>query len=418
MQTLVQGCNALSGILLVWVLPRETAYAWFTVVSSMMVMVSLLSDSGMTSAANTLGGPIWQERARFTQVIAAVRRQQRWLTGFAVLIVVPWLVVLLQRLNTPTWVTGLAALAVVLFAWPMAAAQIFGNVNRLHARLRPQLLAELATSCTRLLLTVGVLVIAALAGWSVGPVFVGVVFAAVLSALLYYSMVERQAEQVLDQSPPLTGEFDSAIRRIAYSTAGFTVYYCLQGQLSLWLISWLGAAAQVADVGALSRLGLLFSLASGPLVQVVGPAFARSTDCAQLRRQLLQVCALYAVFAAAILLLVTLLPGPVLWLLGPQYGHLGAELPLAALGLTAAGYSGIIWGLVLARGWVKSSALIIPVGLAAQLAGVLIFDFSTVTGVLGFNLFITVPAVLLACVITARGFSRWKTQSGNGKMKP
>jgi hypothetical protein len=62
---------------------------------------------------------------------------------------------------------------------------------------------------------------------------------------------------------------------------------------------------------------------------------------------------------------------------------------------------------VLARGWVKSSALIIPVGVATQIAGVFVFDFSTVAGVLGYNLFFTAPSVLLAVFIVRRGLRDW-----------
>ena len=107
----------------------------------------------------------------------------------------------------------------------------------------------------------------------------------------------------------------------------------------------------------------------------------------------------------------TLLPGPVLWLLGPQYAHLGAELQLAALVPAAAGLSGIVWGLVLARGWIRSSAWVVPIGLSAQIAGCFLFDFTRVSGVLGFNLFIMVPVLLLACLVVWRGLANWREQT-------
>lgn len=421
-QSLVQGINALSGILLVWFLPRDTSYAWFTVASSMMLLATLLTDAGMMSATNTLGGPVWQEREKFSRVIQAVLRHQRGLVALAVFIVVPWMLVLLQRLHGPLWATSLAAVAVMLSAWQTSSAQIFSSVNRLHSMLRPQLIAETTTAVIRLLLTVGCLVAAWLCSGNTdiesfvgrvppGPIFAAVLLAAALPSIYFHFSVKRSALKVL---APVTGpahEYDADIRRIIRQTSGFTIYYCLQGQMSIWLISWFGVSAQVADIGALGRLGMLFAVASGPLVQIVIPSFARSTDRHQLRRLVFRVCGSYALFAASILLLVTFMPGPVLWLLGPQYGHLGSALPLVVLGLTSAAYSGIIWGLVLARGWVKTSALIIPVGLAAQLAGVFIFDFTSVTGVLEFNLFTSVPAVLLACIIARTGFSRWKEVS-------
>ena len=187
----------------------------------------------------------------------------------------------------------------------------------------------------------------------------------------------------------------------------FTLYYGLQGQVSTWLISLHGSSTQVADVGALSRLGVLFSLATAPVVQVATPAFARCRERDKLRRQLLLTGGLFVLFSGGILLLVTLLPGPLLWLLGPQYAHLSMELRLAALVPAVTGLCGITWGLVMARGWIKSSALVVPAGIAAQVAGVFLFDLTTVSGVLEFNLFVLLPILLLACLVIWRGFGKW-----------
>jgi hypothetical protein len=65
----------------------------------------------------------------------------------------------------------------------------------------------------------------------------------------------------------------------------------------------------------------------------------------------------------------------------------------------------------MARGWVQSMTLVIPVGLAAQVAGLCLFDLSTVSGVLSFNIFASVPTVLLACFMIARKFRHWDGSS-------
>jgi hypothetical protein len=114
--------------------------------------------------------------------------------------------------------------------------------------------------------------------------------------------------------------------------------------------------------------------------------------------------------------LAILLPTPILWLLGPQYSHLGNELRFTVLGLIVSGYSTITWGLLMARGWVQSMTLVIPVGIAAQIAGLCLFDLSSVSGVLGFNIFTSVPPMLLAGFIIWRKFRRWKAQD-TGKVK-
>ncbi len=412
-QGLVQLCNALSGLLVVRFLPRESAYAWFTVASSMLIMVALISDSGIAGALQAVGGPLWEDRPRFSTVVHAARGWQRWMTKAAVLVVVPWMLVLLRSLNMPVWCMVGASLLLLVFAWPAAEAVLFSHVNRIHSRLRPQLVAEFSSAFTRLILTAGSIGFAwwisggSLASSPAGA-FLSVLMAAVVASLILYMLVRREALCLVDAQDPASNEFDGQIRSLVAGSVAFTLYYGLQGQVSMWLMSLHGASTQVADVGALGRLGVIFSLASAPVVQFAAPAFARCREREKLSRHLLLTVGMFVLFSAGILLLVTVLPGPLLWLLGPQYAHLTMELRLAALLPAVTGLCGIMWGLVMARGWIRHSFLVVPAGIAAQVTGLFLFDLKTVTGVLGFNLFILLPVLLLACLVIWRGFCQWK----------
>lgn len=415
-QGIVQGCNALSGLLAVWFLQRESAYAWFTVASSMMIMVTCLSDSGISAAVQAVGGPLWQDRTRFSRAVGAVLRAQHWLVAGACLVVIPWMTVLLVRLQAPVWSMVTAAVLVTVFAWPAASAQIWSHVNRLQQRLRPQLMAEIGSAASRFVLTVISLgSLAFLAHGTLASVpaaaFLGVLACACVASFILYHLVRREAAVWVDEHELGAHEFDSAVRVVVAGSAAFMIYYGLQAQVSTWLISFHGTTAGVADVGALGRLGVLFGLAGAPVVQLAAPAFARCAGRAALLRQLLTVCGLYALFSSIVVAAVTVMPGPVLWLLGPQYSHLGFELRLAALMPAVTGLCGIVWGLVLARGWVRSSALVVPVGLAAQLAAALFLDLSTVAGVLSFNLFILLPVLGLGAFIIWRRFVAWPSDS-------
>ncbi len=411
-QGIVQVCNAFSGLLAVWLLPRESAYAWFTVAGSMMIMVTCLSDSGISAALQAVGGPLWQDRARFSRVVGAVLRAQRWLVAGASLVVIAWMLVLLHRLQAPVVGMACAVVLVAAFAWPAAAAQIWSHVNRLQQRLRPQLLAEVSASASRLVLTAASLGVLLWAGGGTldsmpALAFVAVVACACAASFALHHLVKRAAAGMVHRDECGSHEFDAAVRRIVAGSAAFTIYYGLQGQVGTWLISFYGTSARVADVGALGRLGVLFALAGAPVVQLGVPAFARCQGRAQLLRQLLVVCGLYGLFSLAVVVVVTLLPGPVLWLLGPQYAHLGFELRLAALAPALTGLCGIVWALVLARGWVRSSVLVVPVGLAAQVAACAFLDLSTVTGVLLFNLSVMLPVMALGAFIIWRRLAAW-----------
>jgi len=42
----------------------------------MLAIITLLSDSGISVATNAIGGPVWQDYLKFTQVISAIMRQR------------------------------------------------------------------------------------------------------------------------------------------------------------------------------------------------------------------------------------------------------------------------------------------------------------------------------------------------------
>lgn len=412
-QSLVQVCNALSGMLAVWFLPRESAYAWFTVAGSMMIMMTLLSDCGITAAVQAVGGPVWDDRSLFSQTVKAVRRWQGRQVLAAVLVVIPWMLVLLHQMHAPAWSMVLAAVLLAGCAWPAAAGQIWSHVNRLHSKLRAQLKAELAGAGVRLLLTAAVLggtcwFMDDLPARLPAAAFILALAAACAATCLMHHLLRRVAAQLVDVEVQDSLELETRVRGIVSGTVVFTIYYGLQGQVSTWLMSWHGVADRVADVGALGRLGLFFALATAPVVQIAMPSFARCRERGQLLRQLGLVCGCYLAVTLGGLLLVAMLPGPVLWILGPQYAHLGAELPLAVLVPAAGGLTGLAWGLVMARGWGQSSAWVLPAGLSGQIAGLFLFDLTTVSGVLAFNAFILLPVLLVSGVIIWRGVQNWE----------
>ena len=63
-----------------------------------------------------------------------------------------------------------------------------------------------------------------------------------------------------------------------------------------------------------------------------------------------------------------------------------------------------IWTLNASRAWIVGSWLYVPLTLGTQLLLIPFIDFSTVTGVLTFNLFSAFPSLLLNIGLSYRGF--------------
>ena len=111
-----------------------------------------------------------------------------------------------------------------------------------------------------------------------------------------------------------------------------------------------------------------------------------------------------ALFSVIVLAAAAFFPDQFLLILGNRYTHLHRELVLMVGGAVLIAFGSTLWMLNSSRAWINGSWLYIPLTLATQIALIPFTDFSTVAGVLTFNLIATVPAVLLNLWLSYRGF--------------
>jgi len=68
-----------------------------------------------------------------------------------------------------------------------------------------------------------------------------------------------------------------------------------------------------------------------------------------------------------------------------------------------------LWSLNSAKAWIAGSWLYIPLTLATQLALIPATNFSSVSGVLIFNLVSAIPSLVLNLILSYRGFRSFRT---------
>jgi len=74
--------------------------------------------------------------------------------------------------------------------------------------------------------------------------------------------------------------------------------------------------------------------------------------------------------------------------------------------------TGTFWALNASKAWVAGSWLYIPLTLLTQIALIPFTDFSSVSGVLIFNLISAAPSVLLNLALSYRGFRTFAPVTG------
>lgn len=396
-QAAVQVIGFLSGILLIRHLDQRQ-YAYFTIANTMQGTLNVLADIGISVGLVSIGGRVWQDRNRFGQLIRTASNLRRKLGAIAALAVTPILFLMLVKNGAPIPFTlVLIALVLVGLAIQLALG-VLSAVPRLLSDIRRIQTIDLVGAVARLLALGALMFMFLDSGVAV----------AVGSATLFlqYWMLRRYAARAIDLDAPENEEDRAAMQRFIRKLAANAIFFCFQGQITVFLISFFGRdVSSVAEVGALGRLAMVFTVLTNLLTNVFGPAFARCHDPRRLRWQYAAIVGGVTAFSIALISAALLFPGAFLYVLGGKYAHLDRELVLMVSGAVIGALTGTFWTLNASKAWIAGSWLYIPLTLTAQVALIPITDFSSVRSVLIFNLLSAIPNLLLNLALSFRGFA-------------
>lgn len=396
-QVAVQAMGVASGILLVRSLTK-TEYAYFTLAFSMQSTMSILADSGISISLSSIGGRVWQDRQRFGQLINTALRLRRYLAAVAVIAVAPILVWLLIRNGSPWLYASVITLTVVAGLNYQLLSGVLMIVPRLHSQIKRVQTLDALAAAVRLALLIAAYFIFLNAAVAIG--------ATIVSVIVQYGLLNRWASDSIDKNAPINKEDHSAMLGIVKHQAPNAVFYCIQGQLTVWLISVFGNTQSIAEIGALGRLSVIFAIINSTMSSVVLPAFARCQSPRELRIRYFQVCGGFCALGLSLIAAAALFPDQILWILGSKYAHLRHELLLMMIMAAFSNVIAAMWSLNSTKAWIRYSWLNIPSVILTQVALLTVLDVSTVRGVILFGIFSLVPNFLLNSILTYRGLSQ------------
>jgi O-antigen/teichoic acid export membrane protein len=412
-QTLTQLAGLAAGILLVRFMPVQQ-FALYTLATSVVSFFGFASDLGSTSSLFYF----YQRTARtgedFQPYLAAVLSLRRvaFLLGAAgVLVAFPR-----AAAGKGFGLGDVAAVtaALLLCVWFQIASSVRILAARLVGHYGRAYRAEVAGGGVRLavaLLMVGASLLRAWLG------MLGSALAAAATAMLAGSpaTAPRPAAPAADPAAAADaapggahslGPYRRQILRYLVPSLPGALYFSIQGPLVVWLAATFGGARNIAEVGALGRLGLIVGMFSGLTGVVLLPRLARIVDERLYLRRFLQYGGLLLALALGMLAVAVLFPGALLLILGKHYSGLHRELLLviAGAGLTLLG--GYVVSVNLGRSWNRWETLAVLLYIAAQAGFVAVLPLGTTAGVLQFNLLSAAAGLALQLAITAVGFWR------------
>ena len=394
-QAVVQILSFVSGILIIRSVSQQE-YAYFTIANTMQGTLNLLADIGISAGVMSIGGRVWQERHRFGELINTGMQLRKQLALVACVVVTPIMYLLLAH-NGATLPYRLVLVALVVAGLlPQLASGVLSVVPRLRSDIGRIQTIDFSAAALRL---VGLLAFIWLLNAATAIAIAMVTF------FVQYLMLHHYAASVVDLHASSDPEDRQVLVRFIRKLAPNAVFYCLQGQITVFLISiFASRVSSVAEVGALGRLAMIFAVLSNLLANVFIPAFARCHQAGKLRLLYGGVVGGVTAFGILVIVLAVLFPDQFLFVLGNKYTHLRGELILMVAGAVLNAIAGAMWGLNSAKGWISGAWLYIPATLTTQVALIPFVDFSSVHGVLFFNVISAVPSVLLNLVLSFRGF--------------
>lgn len=394
LEILIQAMSFAAGILIVRALPKAE-YAWFTIANTMQQTMNTLADNGISSGLTAIGGRVWNDRSRFGQLLRTAMRLRRVFALLAMLVVMPFLAWLLLGAGAkPAYTTVLCA-AVLIGLYFQLTIGVLIVAPRLHYEVRRVQNMNFWSAALRLALILGAYAL------FLDPL-VAIIAGTICFAFQEW-LLRRWLSSYVEKDTPPNPAYRREILGIVKHQAPNSIYYCVQSQLMIWLISIFGSASNVAEVGALGRIAMIFTMLGSLMMNVVEPRFARVQEPRLLFRRYWQILAGVGVVSGALLLVTALFPRALLWILGPQYAHLEAELFLMILGAVLGWILGVMYQLNVTKGWIVSPWLLIPIGVVTEAILIILLDLSQVRNVLLMGIYATFPGFLLNYWRTRRG---------------
>ncbi|SFH06415.1 lipopolysaccharide biosynthesis protein [Pontibacter chinhatensis] len=380
-QVLLQIIGFGTSILLVREMPKAD-YAMYTVLFSIQAMLNILSDSGIMIGFNAIGGKVWQNKTKFASLLRTVAYIRIRVTIIAFVFTSIYGTSVLLRQGASPLQTTLFVIGLLLIVFPEVYKSFTQQALLLRKEIGNVQIASVLYQGSRLFLIIAVFTL-----FEFGLTIYSVLGVTILSVWASALFILQKSKHIRDQSAELNSNYKSSLFRYLRLNWHNALFFSFQGQISIFLLGLLGTTSNLAEIGALSRFTIVYTVLLALVSNIIGPAFGRCQARANMISIYVLVLMSISAFTGLTLLLAYLFPFAFLWVLGEQYQHLSHELFLILVGCSISLAASAIFNLNSYKGWIAFTPVWeIPVNLISLTLGALLFDLSTLTGVISLSI--------------------------------
>ncbi|AKD03976.1 polysaccharide biosynthesis protein [Pontibacter korlensis] len=377
-QTIVQVTGFISGLLVIRLLPTYE-YAMYTLANTMLGTMTILADGGISTGVMAQGGKVWQDREKLGVVLSTGLYLRKKFAICSLLIAIPILFFLLHRHNASLLMSVLLIVSLI----PAFFSALSGTLLQIVPKLQQDVVSLQKNQIGANIGRLAMLLLTLFAfPWA---------FVAVLSSGLPQIWANIRLREISARYADRSQKPDADVQKEILSKVKLilpgAIYYCVSGQITIWLISIFGSTEAIAQVGALGRLTIVLNIVGTVLGTLLVPRFARLSENLRLiYTRFFQIILFLFIMSFFILSIVWLFPEQILSVLGSNYTNLTDEILLIVTGSCLALISGTIHNLNAARGIIPSPYIFIPTIIVIQILVLNSIDLSLVTHVLWFSI--------------------------------
>lgn len=386
-QVIVQAIGFISGILVIRLLPTHE-YALYVLANTMLGAMTLLADGGIVSGVMSQGGKVWQDKQKLGAVLVTGMQLRKKFAVFSLIVAIPVLFFLLRKHDASWLMSSLIVLSLI--------PAFFTSLSGTLLEIAPKLQQDIAPlQKIRVIATAGRLALLSLTLF-VYP-FAALAIACAGSSQLWSNWRLRKiSHRYIDRSQPPDSSVRAEILGNVKRIMPGAVYYCISGQITIWLLSIFGSTEAVAQIGGLGRLTMILNIFTILLDMLVVPRFAGLPNNRKLLlARFLQIQVGLLALNVSMVTIIWLFPNQILLILGENYVGLTSEVVLMAIVGGLGLMSSSSYHLSVSRGVVINPMVSIPILLFVQIAALFILHISTVMDALYYALiFITFEFII------------------------
>lgn len=403
-QGAVQSVQLLTGFFLIRWLSVEQ-YAQYSIAFAFQSTAQILVELGFAGSIIALVGRRVREKEVVGDYIKAAKFFRNRLFALVAVVCLIAFPLITSQHGWSLYITLLLLLAIISNLYLSGNSAFYGTPLIMNGRLKDLYSTQFKSGIFRFLFVGLLSVFSVLNAW---------IAALATSAVVWYNgrVYKKRAAKFISEPSKISGETKKEMLGYVTPVIPGIVYSAFSAQIALFIIGVFGNTQNIAEVGALGRLGQMFFILNAASSTLVVPFLARQPG-KNLKKKYFSI--LSGAFLIAVIMTITafIMPEPLLWIMGSKYAHLEKEVGLMVLNSAIVFLNVIMWDMNCSRKWLWSwiPVLSISSNVLVQIFLVIKMDLNTTYSVLIYSVILSVFNLSNKVLVAAIGLKKTENET-------